>query len=263
MTDLAYWKKQAEPDENILWNLPEQKTGKIQLIGGNAQNFAGVIKFAEELATYNLKDVQLLLPDSLRTKLPPLPNIAFSASTESGSFAKSPELTTAFNSADLTFLAGDFSKNAETAAALVAALEQSDKPAVLAKDSIDVLAQDAQNLIEKPLVILASLAQLQNLLKKLYYPKMLLLSMPLLSVLETLHKFTLTYEDLTLLTFHQGKIICAKNGKIVTIDLADTFYTPITLWTSLPAKVAALALWNPNQPLEAVATATLWNPKSH
>ena len=105
------------------------------------------------------------------------------------------------------------------------------------------------------IIILASLAQLQKLFRSVFYPKMLLLSSPLVPVLEALHKFTLTY-PVSLLTFHDQKIITAKNGKIISTDLAKTEYSPISLWDGrLAGKAAAFSLYNKNNHLESLNAA--------
>ena len=242
--------------DDILWSIPEQKTGTVQIIGGNSSNFASVIRIAEELNRLPLKNVRILLPDALRGKLPPLPDISFASSTTSGSFAKSPELATAMDDADLTFLLGDLSKNSATAIAITEALKSSTKPAVITRDAIDLITPEMPSIIEKPgLIFIASMAQLQKLLRAVYYPKMLLLSMPLIPALEVLHKFTLSY-PCTILTFLGGNIIIAKDGKTETLPIAETHYTPLSLWSgTLAGKVAALTAWNPSQPYEATLAA--------
>ena len=248
--------------DDILWSIPEQKTGTLTVIGGNSQNFSSVVRIAEQLGHYPIKDLRLLLPDALQGKLPVLPNVNFAKSTESGSFAKSAALTAAISDTDLTLRAGDFSKNSATAIAITEALQKTEKTVVIARDSVDLINEEMPNLIEKPgLVFVASMAQLQKLLRAVYYPKMLLLSMPLLPAIEILHKFTLSY-PCTILTFHNENIIIANSGKTETIPLTKTNYTPLSLWAgTLASKVAALNLWNPGQTYAATIAAVHWNAR--
>ena len=119
-TNLSYWKKQTKPlFPDLAWNIPEQKTGQINIIGGNSQSFHSVIRLAEFINhNFPIREVSVCLPDALRGQLPPLGNINFAPSTSSGSFAKSGELRTALKSGDFTILAGDLSKNSATAIAL-------------------------------------------------------------------------------------------------------------------------------------------------
>ena len=43
-----YWQKQTKPlFTDLIWNIPEQKTGRVNVIGGNLQNFSTVIRTAE------------------------------------------------------------------------------------------------------------------------------------------------------------------------------------------------------------------------
>ena len=264
----SYWQKPLASDfQNLLWNLPERKTKRILNLGGNQQNFATVIKNSEFLATnFPFETVTTLLPDALKAQLPPLPNLLFAPSTESGSFAPSnttaaplTSLASAVASSDITLLSGDFSKNSATAIALTQTLRNHPEHTfILTRDSIDLLNASAAEFINSPhLIIIASLSQLQKLFRALYYPKMILLSMPLLPVIEILHKFTLSYPCL-ILTFHDENIILAKDGQVFTVPISNTHYSPLSLWSGqLACRVAALSLWNPQNQLGA-ATAALF-----
>ncbi len=259
--DLSYWQKQVKPlFPDLVWNIPEQKTGSINVIGGNLQSFSTVIRTAEYLKNhFPLKSVSTILPNSLRDKLPISEYINFTASTTSGSFARSPELRSSFDSSDFTLLIGDLSHNAETAIALTDAIKDSSRPLLITRDAVDLLAPTAGQIIEHtPLFLVCSMSQLQKVFRALYYPRMIMLSQPLVPIIETIHKFTLTY-PITILTFHQDHIITAHNGEIITTKITDTSYSPISLWSGqLVSKVAALNLFNPNQPLAATTAAILY-----
>ncbi len=268
-TNLSYWKKQTKPlFPDLAWNIPEQKTGQINIIGGNSQSFHSVIRLAEFINhNFPIREVSVCLPDALRGQLPPLGNINFAPSTSSGSFAKSSELRTALKSGNFTILAGDLSKNSATAIALGDAitnlLENTDpgnlKPLLLTRDAVDLLAETSSELLKHPrLFLVASMTQLQKVFRAIYYPRMIMLSQPLLPVVETLHKFTLSYPA-TVLTFHQNQIIVAKSGDVTTTPIENTSYTPLSLWSGqLAGKIAALNLYNPDQPLPATTAAILF-----
>lgn len=87
---------------------------------------------------------------------------------------------------------------------------------------------------------------------------MITLSMPTNQLVETLHKFTLSFE-MTIMTFHNEQIIMAQNGEIVTMSLRDTKYTPINLWEGETLiNAAILKLWNPAQDtLKCMATSVV------
>lgn len=268
-SDLSYWQKQSQPlFPNLAWNIPERKSGNIAIVGGNAQSFATVIRIAEFLEQkFPFAHVNALLPDVLRGKLPPLANVNLFPSTNSGSFAKSYQLQAAVQSADATLIIGDLSRNAATAIALADAISyqtsstsdsSSTPPLVIARDSVDLLTNEANRWLSRPnTFIVASMAQLQKLFRAVYYPRMILLSQPLLPILETLHKFTLSY-PVTILTFHQENLIVAHAGQITTTHLVDTDYSPISLWSGqLAARVMAFNFYNPHHPLEATTAAIL------
>ncbi|MBP5512000.1 hypothetical protein J6X90_01260 [Candidatus Saccharibacteria bacterium] len=259
--NLDYWQKLDEAiDPNIFWNIPEQRTGIIQIVGGNANSFSTEIKQAEYLNSLPLKEVRLLLPDALRSKVPPVPGINFAPSTESGSFDKSNELKFAVDDADITLFSGDFSKNSATSVTLSNVLKETTRPVVLVRDAIDSVADSAEEFIEKGnITLVATMPQLQKLFRSLLYPKMIMLSSPLMPIVETLHKFTLSY-PVTILTFHQEKIIVASNGKVITTSIDKTEYTPIALFVgNLASKIAALELWNPGKSFEATQSALWYN----
>ena len=262
-SDLSYWHKQSKPlFDNLIWNIPEQKTGHVAVIGGNSQNFSTVVRISEFInQNFPIKTLTTVLPDALRGKLPPLPNLDFLPSTESGSLAKSRQLELAFSNPNAPLVIGDLSRNSATAVALSDAITKSASEPnllVLARDSVDLLSPESSSWLNRPnTTIIASMAQLQKLFRAVYYPRMILLSQPLVPTIETLHKFTLTY-PVTLLTFHQDNIIVAQSGEVSTTHLVDTGYSPISLWSGqLAARITALGLYNPKQSFAATTAAIL------
>ena len=130
---MEYFEKITEkPAEDLSWNIPEKKSGVVNIIGGNSQNFRTEIKVSEFLEKkYPIESIRTVLPDALKTKLPNLDNFTFLASTESGSFRDTDELLTVFNTGDFNLLIGDFSKNKVTGRALASACANSEKPLFL------------------------------------------------------------------------------------------------------------------------------------
>ncbi len=250
-------KVETAPTPDLTWNIPEQKQGKVNIIGGNAQNFRTEIRISEYLATrYPVQMVNAVLPDSLKSKLPDLPNFVFLSSTESGSFASSEELAKTINSADYTLLLGDFSKNSITAKAISDACGEAEAPVLITRDSVDLVANGdlGHNLMNERRIFFASMPQLIKLFHAVYYPKMLLLSQSLIQVADALHKFTLSYPT-KIITLHSGQILIAMNGKVKAIPLEKSGYTPLTFWNGeLAAKILALNLYNPNNFINATLT---------
>lgn len=249
---------EKENYEDLTWNIPEQKQGIVNIIGGNSQNFRTEVRTAEFItANYPIKEVRLVLPNVLKNNLPDLPNLVFLPSTDSGSFNESQELNNVFNSADFNLLLGDLSKNSVTGTAVVGACRRSEKMTLLTRDTVDIVADNdpERTLMNENLIFFTSMAQLQKLLRAVYYPKMLLLTQSLVQVSEVLHKFTLSY-PVKLVTLHDGQILLAENGTIRVVSIEESVYSPVTIWSGeLAAKITVLNLFNPNNFLPASTTA--------
>ena len=258
---MEYFEKVEENiAKDLLWNIPERKRGVVNVIGGNGQNFRTPVKVAEYLAEkYPVETVNLILPDALRNKLPPMSNFKFLKSTETGSFADNTELVANMDSGDYNLLIGDLSKNAVTGKAVVSACVSSEKPMLLTRDAVDLVAENnpGEVLLNEKLVIFGSLAQMQKLLRAVYYPKMLLLSQSLVQVAEVLHKFTLSY-PVSIVTLHNGQILVVKDGAVKAVPMEKSGYSPMMLWSGeLAAKIVALNLYNPNDFISATIAAIL------
>ena len=244
--------------EDLTWNIPEQKQGIVNIIGGNSQNFRTEVRTAEFItANYPIKEVRLVLPNALKNNLPNLPNLVLLPSTDSGSFNESQELNNVFNSADFNLLLGDLSKNSVTGTAVAGACRRSEKMTLLTRDTVDIVTDNSpeRTLMNENLIFFTSMAQLQKLLRAVYYPKMLLLTQSLVQVSEVLHKFTLSY-PVKLVTLHDGQILLAENGTIRVVSIEESGYSPVTIWSGeLAAKITLLNLFNPNNFLPASTTA--------
>lgn len=246
--------------QDLKWNLPEQKHGTVNVIGGNAQSFRTEIRTAEFLsANYPVKEVRLILPDSLKNSLPELPNTTFLPSTDSGSFSDSQELRDVFSVSDFNLVLGDLSKNSVTISAIVSACQRSGKMTLLTRDTLDAIASDEpeRTLMNENLIFFTSMAQLQKLMRSVYYPRMLQLSQSLIQVSEVLHKFTLSY-PVRIVTIHNGQIVLAESGNTRAAPIEKTSYSPITIWSGeLAAKIVCMNLYNPNKFLDATSCAIL------
>ena len=259
---LDYWHKNGELlnlSEDLAWNFPEQKSGSLAIVGGNASSFSTEVKISEFISKKYpfLKTVKNFFPDSLKKQFPPLENLEFFESSESGSFRPSFDFRNSLKKFDSCLLLGDLSKNSETAIAVADLIKNSPETNfLLTRDAVDLVASEVDSFIEREnLTIIASLAQLQKLFRTLYYPKMLLLSSPLLPVVETLHKFTLSF-PISILTFHEGEVLCASNGKIISVSLEKTDFSPISLWSGeVAARAAVFQLFNKNKTLDSLVAA--------
>ncbi len=245
--------------EDLYWNIPEKKQGIVNVVGGNGQSFRAEVKTAEFLINrYPLEVVNTVLPESLKDKLPLVENFKFLPATENGAF-NGEGLLRALNEVDFNLIVGDLSKNIVTGRAVASALAASEKLTLITRDTIDLISENQPEdiLLNEKMIIFGSLAQMQKLLRAVYYPKMLLLSQSLVQVVEVLHKFTLSY-PLGIITLHNGQILVAKDGVVKAVSVEKSGYSPIMLWSGeLAAKIVVLNLYNPNNFVDATIAATL------
>lgn len=258
---MNYFEKlENNPYEDLNWNIPERQTGTVNVIGGNAGNFRTEIKIAEYMASiYPLQEVKVVVPGALKGKLPNLSNIVFLPSTDSGGFAESQELINIFDVVDFNLVLGDLSKNKITGHAIANAVKDSEKMLLLTRDAIDVLVDNMPErwLMNENVMILASIAQLQKLLRSVYYPKMLLMSSSLIQIADVLHKFTLSY-PVEITTLHNGQVIVAKNGIVKAVALEKAGYSPIMFWNGeVASKIVGMNLYNPSKFIEATIDAIM------
>lgn len=253
-----FTKIDQNPYQDLAWNIPDQKQGSINLFGGNSQSFNFEIRTAEALTkNFPIKDTKIFLPDSLKNTLPPLENLVFLPSTESGSLAESEALVAAMNEADFNLILGDLSKNSITTNAIVNASTNTTKPTLIIRDAVDLIASANPELLlmNDNVIIFATTAQLQKLFNSVYYPKVITMSQSLMQIAEALHKFTLSYAA-KLIVLNNGQLLLAENGEVTGIPLETTKYSPITLWTGeLTNKIAAMNLYNPNNFKKATISA--------
>ena len=255
---MEYFKKiDKNPYEDLYWNVPkEQKMGEVAVIGGNAQSFRTPIRAAEYLSKeFPLKTIRVVLPESLKSKLPPLPDAVFLKDAANGSFAETEGLLKVIDAVDFGLLVGDLSKNSVTGQKIAEVCEKVKKPLLVTRDAVDLLAGREKVLMNENLTLMDSLVQWQKIFKGVYYPKVLLTSQSLVQVAEAFHKFTLSY-PVNVVTLHDGQILVAKNGNVVVVPLVKTTYSVLTIWNGdLAAKITAINLYNPEKFIEATVAA--------
>ena len=263
--NIPYWQQQtpAKPlYPDIAWNKPQQRAqaGKLGIIGGNRLSFRAIEhSYTTALAT-GVGQARVVLPDALRGTIPAsVTDTIFAASNSSGSLGNEawPELQALTGWADALLLIGDAGRNSQTAIIYEKLVSHTTTPLIISRDAVDLLMPSAQQLASQSnILIVASFSQVQKFLRALYYPKILTFRMPLLQLVETLHKFTITY-PLTLATFHADTILIAQHGTVTSTPWSQ----PMALWQgTVPTRIAAYTMWNPATLLQA-ATASLLDGK--
>ncbi len=261
MEVFSYWKQQPPgkplfPD--IEWSKPEQRShaGKLGIVGGNKLSFVAVGDAYGIASEIGVGHIRVLLPDALKKVVPPvITDVIYGASNPSGGLSRDAKISLqALGSwAESILLIGDAGRNSETAIVYEDFVREYHKQLIITRDAIDLLQNSPELMVERENTLLVvSFAQLQKLFTKVYYPKILTFSMQLQQLVETLHKFTITY-PVTVVTFHQNQIIIAHSGQVTTTPWDN----PMGIWKGTVATtMSAYWLWNPNKPLEA-ATASL------
>ncbi len=266
--NLDYWHRQSAKKlfNSIDLMQPEQRrfAGKLLVVGGNKNMFFAVASALEAAKRFGAGEVRALLPDALQGKIPSTAELYFAESEASGGFGRTAltEMLRQSEWADAVLLIGDCGKNAETAIVFGQFMDKCQKPVFATRDAIEAVTPSAGDwaMRDYETGVFLSMPQLQKMLRTMYYPKVITLSMPTNQLVETLHKFTLSYQ-MSVATFHNGLLIVAQNGVVVTQELAETTFSPISLWSgSLYAEAVVARLWNPEKPFYEVF-ASIWHEK--
>lgn len=256
-----YWLKQTSdkplfPD--IEWSRPEQKSkaGNLGIIGGNSLGFAGVGEAYQTAVSSGAGNVRVLLPDVLRKTIPPIiTDMVFAPSNPSGSLAQDAliEMKALGAWANGVLLIGDAGRNSETAILYENFIREYTGPLTITRDAVDLVKNASASLVERPdTLLVVSFAQLQKIFQSVYYPKVLTFSMQLTSLVEALHKFTISY-PVNIVVLHKDQLMAAGGGQVTSTPWEN----PMAIWRgSVAATIATYWLWNPKRPVES-ATASL------
>jgi NAD(P)H-hydrate repair Nnr-like enzyme with NAD(P)H-hydrate dehydratase domain len=259
MSSTDYWQKQ-EPGKplfpDILWSKPELKStsGKLAIVGGNAHGFAAVAASYQNALKSGVGEVQVILPDVLKSKLPAaMTDAIFAPTNPSGGLASQAlsELNAAANWANLILFIGDNGQNAETAGLFETFLSKdSETPVVITRDAVDLIKNAAETVLNRaPTHLIVSLSQLQKLFRAVYYPRVITFGQGIKQIAETLHKFTITY-PCTITLWHSNNLFVAKDGQVITQE----FTQPMRVWSGeVATREAAWQIWNTDA-VQAVAT---------
>lgn len=257
-----YWHRQTAekplyPD--IEWSKPEQKShaGRLAIIGGNKLGFAGVAESYQVALTIGAGDIRVLLPDVLKKTIPAvMTDVIYGATNPSGSLARDAlaEMKAAGQWATGVLLSGDAGRNSETAIVYEDFIQDYTGPLTITRDAVDLIKNSSQTLVERPNTLLVvSFAQLQKMFQLVYYPKVLTFSMQLSSLVEALHKFTITYPS-SIVVLHKDQLLIASGGEVTSTPWDN----PMAIWRgNTAAKAASYWLWNPGKVVEAVTTSLL------
>ncbi len=257
-----YWRTQQPttplfPD--IEWNKPEvaAQAGKLGIIGGNKLGFVAVGDAYTSARDVGVGSVRVLLPDVLRRTIPAaITDAHFAATNPSGGLARqaAPDMHALGQWANGILMVGDAGKNSETAILYDDFIRDYSGQLTITRDAFDLLKQTLDVVVERDKTLLVvSFAQLQTLFKTVYYPKILTFSMQLQQLVETLHKFTITY-PVHVATFHQNHMVVASGGQVTTMP----WDAPMAIWKGhVATRAACYWVWSPTKPLEAITSSLM------
>jgi hypothetical protein len=254
-----YWHRQVAgtplyPD--IEWSKPEQKSqaGRLGIIGGNKLGFAGVAEAYGNALQCGVGEVRVLLPDVLKKTIPPvITDTIFGATNPSGSLGRDSlvEMKALGAWASGVLMIGDAGRNSETAIVYEDFLREYTGPLTITRDAVDLIKNASASVVERPdTLLVVSFAQLQKLFQLVYYPKVLTFSMQLTSLVEAIHKFTITY-PVSITVLFKEQLLVASGGEVSSTPWDN----PMAIWRGqTAAKAACYWLWNPAKPLESTTT---------
>lgn len=193
-------------------------------------------------------------------------NFIFAPSNPSGGFSRDAlgDFRAAENFSDAILFVGDSGANSETASLLEKFLlentenlqEKSRKiPKILTRDAVDLTYNFAENLLQNAEIhLVLSLAQMQKMFRKIYYPRVITFSQGARQIAETLHKFTLSYPAKITL-WHAGNLFFAGGGKVISEKFAEENFA-MRVWSGEIATRAAV--WQMWQESAEKAVAASW-----
>jgi len=263
--NLDYWHRQGTKKlySDIDMMAPEQRrfAGKLLIIGGNKGMFFAVASALEAAKRFGVGEVRALMPDALKNQVPSTPELYFAEAEASGAFGRLAlqEMLRQAEWADAVILIGDSGKNAETSLVFAEFMDKCQKPVYVTRDAVETVTPSATDwaMRDYETGVLLTMPQLQKMLRTMYYPKVITLSMPTNQLVETLHKFTLSY-PVTVATYHNDLIVIAEKGEVVTQSISDTNLTPISLWSgALLVQAVVARLWNSEKDFYKVFSTTL------
>lgn len=278
----SHWQQQgSEPlFPDMLWSRPENKfhAGKLLIIGGTGQGFAGAAETYAAAEKAGIGTIRVLLPASLqRTVAKLFPAAEFAPSTPSGSFGMTAlaELLDAARWADGVLIAGDTGHNSETtrlfeaflggnklstrhpelvsgspghAEEMLKQVQHDSCMVTLCGDVIDSFMTNPSVILDRPeTTLVLTFDQLQKLGTASHFTQAFTSDMGLLQLVERLNEFNKLHTA-HLVIIYESTIAVAVNGRISTTQIAEQSTT------QLAAHAATWWLQNPAKPYEALTT---------
>lgn len=258
----TYWHKQKNSSpifSDLLWDKPENKlhAGKLLIIGGNSHSFAAPATAYNYAIQAGIGKTIVLLPISLKNIIKNvIEDCEYAEDTISGSFSKqalSKWLDLA-NWSDGVLLAGDLSKNSETAILVEKFFDNFYGQITITKDALDYFLINPKKILSRPdTIIVANLIQLQKLAVNSSFTEAFTHNSTVKLMVEKLHLFSTIHSALIAIKLN-GVMYVAKDGDVSTTKIDNEDFK----WgVATASKIAVWALQNPTKLFAAATTAII------
>lgn len=255
------WKRQSENSlfEQLEWDKPERKdqAGRLLIVGGSLHALSAPAQAFMLSQNAGIGIAKVALPDKTKRILKDgVFETLFLPSTPSGEFSHvgKEDLLQYALWADTVLLCGDIGRNSQSTVLLSDLLQTYMGHVVVTRDCLDTLSNEAQLLITRPsTTIVASIAQLQRLIKNAGNPTPITFTMDLTKLVEALSSVT-EEGGASIATLHNSQFFVASGGEVSTTALTET--DEPKSWRLLFATIAACyQTWYPNEPFKALTHA--------
>lgn len=229
--------------EDILWNRPVRRTGRVLLVGGHRDGFAELQKLYQGFEKAQVAESRLALPDKLSKLVGSLEGISLLASTPSGSISRDAlsELVYLSDESDLVSLGPDLSNNSETILTMQRLIAETRTSILIPPQSIEQLLSEAggwkdkENLLicmkYKQLYRLASILAIDTSIS-LNPNKEIIAEIALAASQEFTPSIVVLFEDAIIVAV-RGK---ASITKVISDDLGSLVGLLSTFWMQNSAK---------------------------
>lgn len=244
--------------EEIEWEKPVNKrqAGELLIVGGSPHGFATIGNSYDYAQKAGAGRVSIAMPSATKAVVEGmLPGAHFLPSTISGSFSKTGlrELKSFASDSWATLLAGDFGRNSETSLLVEGFLISHVGRIIISKDAVDFAATSypRQVINREGTLLVASLSQLQKLLKQANVESNVTFNMTVAQLIDYLADLTETHDSL-IITVHHSNIFVAVKGQISVTPLGFDE----GLWqTKVAAYASVYWMQHENKPFKALTSA--------
>lgn len=240
---------------DLIWSRPvtKQGSGKLLIIGGQAQEFSHVASAYMAAEQAGAGTIRVLMPSATEKYTKMLPNIEYAPSNPSGSFSRTALASFLELSewADHVLLAGDLGKNSETTTILDGYLLKCPRSVTISENALSSIAMPRLQLLQRPITLALSTAPLQKIVMEFELTTPLTSSSNRDQIADILRQISLKSRGSILYRPNKDSVWVAHEGRVVASkgQLRDVVQDS-----------AHAAVWNmqqPSKPFESLASSLI------